>query len=369
MSFKLVHKDKSSKARAGVLTTARGKVRTPCFMPVGTQATVKTLSNEELKAAGAEIVIANAYHLYLRPGEAVLKKAGGLHGFMGWDGPIMTDSGGYQIFSLAVLSKVKKEGVHFKSHVDGSKHFMTPEKVIGFQRLLGSDIMMPLDECLHYPVSRANVEESLKITLDWAKRSKKAKPAGRQLLFGIIQGSTYPGLRKRAAEEVVGLGFDGYAIGGVAVGEPAGLIHEITEYTALLLPEDKARYLMGVGTPVDMLEAISEGVDLFDCVVPTRNGRNGQAFTWQGELQLRNAPFKEDLRPIEKGCACFTCKNHSRAYIRHLFNTEEILGLRLVSLHNIHFYVKLIGTSREAIKENRFERFRKDFRRNYNSKD
>lgn len=364
MNFKLLHKDKSSKARLGLLNTAHGKVHTPCFMPVGTQATIKALSNDEMKECGAEMIMANAYHLYLRPGEKVLKKAGGLHKFMAWDGPIMTDSGGYQIFSLAVLRKVRIEGVEFKSHIDGSKHFMTPEKVIGFQKILGGDIIMPLDECLHYPVSRNNVEESLKTTFDWAKRSKKAR-ATKQMLFGIVQGSTYLDLRKRAVEEIVGLDFDGYAIGGVAVGEPQDLIHEVTEYTASALPQNKARYLMGVGTPLDMLDAISEGVDLFDCVVPTRNGRNGQAFTWSGELQLRNAPFKEDFAPVDKKCACYTCRNHTRAYIRHLFNTDEILGLRLVSLHNIYFYVKLIETSRKAIKEDRFKKFVKDFKVRY----
>ncbi|MBL7157342.1 MAG: tRNA guanosine(34) transglycosylase Tgt [Candidatus Omnitrophica bacterium] len=368
--FKLLHKDKTSKARLGLLTTAHGKVCTPCFMPVGTQATIKTLSADEIKSCNAEMLMANAYHLYLRPGEEVLKKAKGIHKFMSWDGPIMTDSGGYQIFSLAALRKVKKGGVEFNSHIDGSKHFMTPEKIIEFQNILGSDIMMPLDECLHYPVSRNNVEESLKITFDWAKRSKKAfrkqkAENRRQKLFGIIQGSTYLDLRKVAAAEIVGLDFDGYAIGGVAVGEPSELIHEVTEYTADLLPEKKVRYLMGVGTPLDMLDAIAEGIDLFDCVVPTRNGRNGQAFTWNGELQLRNAPFKKDFDPIDKKCDCYACKNHTRAYIRHLFNTEEILGLRLVSLHNVYFYVKLIEVSRRAISENRFEEFKEEFRSRY----
>ena len=368
MSFKLLHKDTTSKARAGVLATPHGKVHTPCFMPVGTQATIKTLSTEEVASSGAEMIMANAYHLYLRPGETVLKKAGGLHKFMAWDGPIMTDSGGYQIFSLAVLKKVKKEGVEFKSHIDGSKHLMTPEKVIEFQKVLGSDVMMPLDECLHYPVNRSEVEDSLKITHDWAKRSKKAKGRTKNLLFGIIQGSTYKDLRKRAVEEIVDIDFDGYAIGGVAVGEPTELIHEITEHTAGLLPEEKVRYLMGVGTPLDMLDAIAEGADMFDCVVPTRNGRNGQAFTSCGELQLRNAPFKEDFAPIDEKCDCYTCKNHTRSYIRHLFNTDELLGLRLVSLHNIHFYVKLIAISRKYIEKNAFDKFRKEFRENYRRK-
>ena len=370
MSFKLLHKDKDTKARAGALTTPHGKVHTPCFIPVGTQATIKTLSNDEVRACGTEMIMANAYHLYLRPGEEIIKKAGGLHKFMSWDGPIMTDSGGYQVFSLAVLRKVKKDGVLFKSHIDGREIFLTPEKVIEFQKVLGSDIMMPLDECLHYPVGRSEVEDSLKITFDWANRSKKSTVHGppstdKAQLFGIIQGSTYRDLRKRAAEEIIGLDFDGYAIGGVAVGEPPDLIHEITEYTAGLIPEGKARYLMGVGMPLDMLDAISEGIDLFDCVVPTRNGRNGQAFTLAGELQLRNAPFKDDLRPIDEKCGCFACKNHTRSYIRHLFNTDEILGLRLVSLHNIYFYVKLIEASRQAIMENRFKEFVKGFRKQY----
>jgi len=370
MSFKLLHKDTKGKARLGELTTSRGKVKTPYFMPVGTQATIKTLSNDEVRSSGAQMIMANAYHLYLKPGEEIIKKAGGLHKFMGWDGPIMTDSGGYQIFSLAVLRKVKKDGVEFKSHIDGSSHFMTPEKVIRFQETLGSDIMMPLDECLHYPVNRSNVEESLKLTLDWAKKSKDAKGHSRkrQLLFGIVQGSTYLDLRKRATLELASLDFDGYAIGGVAVGEPSDLIHEVTEYTASLLPENKVRYLMGVGTPLDMLDSIREGMDLFDCVVPTRNGRNGQAFSWTGELQLRNAPFKDDFKPIDEKCGCFTCKNHTRAYIRHLFNTNEILGLRLVSLHNIYFYVKLIEVSRDFIEKNKFEEFFKEFKRNYRRK-
>ena len=365
MSFKLLHKDKSSKARLGLLKTAHGEVNTPVFMPVGTQATIKALSNQEVLSAGTEIILANAYHLYLRPGGETIKKAGGLHKFMSWDKPILTDSGGFQIFSLAVLRKVKIEGVEFRSHIDGSKHFLTPENVIEFQKLLGSDIMMPLDECIHYPASRDYVEQSLQITHDWAKRSKKVHGEFDncpQLLFGIVQGSTYLDLRKRSVEEIVKFDFDGYAIGGIAVGEPPELIHEVTEYTGDLLAEDKPRYLMGVGTPMDMLDAIAEGMDMFDCVVPTRNGRNGQAFTWGGELQLRNAPFKFDFRPIDEKCGCYTWRNHTRGYIRHLFNTDELLGLRLVSLHNVYFYVKLISTAQEAIREDRFDKFRKEFK-------
>jgi queuine tRNA-ribosyltransferase len=385
--FKLIHKDKSSKARLGVLKTAHGEVDTPVFMPVGTQGTVKTLSNDELNDCGAQIVLGNAYHLFLRPGLDVIRKAGGLHEFMGWKKPILTDSGGYQVFSLAKLRKLTEEGAEFSSHIDGRKHFITPEDVIDIQIALGSDIMMMFDECVHYPAARDYVEQSLELTTKWAKRSKDhlvsqlagypvsrlkdetGKPAnrqtGKQLLFGIVQGSTYKDLRRRAVEQLLDIGFDGYAIGGVSVGEPNELIHEISSYTASLLPHGSARYLMGLGTPPDMLEAISEGIDMFDCVVPTRNGRNGQAFTYSGELQLRNAEYKEDFRPIDETCGCMACRQYTRAYIRHLFNTEELLGLRLVSLHNVHFYVKLIGLSRSAIAEDRFAEFKKRFTERY----
>ncbi|MBN1527023.1 MAG: tRNA guanosine(34) transglycosylase Tgt [Candidatus Omnitrophica bacterium] len=375
--FELIHKDSSSKARLGKLKTGHGTVNTPVFMPVGTQGTVKAISNKELKECNVEIILGNAYHLYLRPGMDIIKKAGGLHPFMGWDRPILTDSGGYQVFSLAVLRKLSEEGVQFSSHIDGSKHFLTPEKAVEIQQALGSDIMMTLDECVHYPAPRDYVEQSLKLTMKWAKRSKeyfeklksqKSKVKGEHMLFGIAQGGTYPDLRKRAVEELLEIGFDGYAIGGVSVGEPEELIHEIAAYTASLLPEEKARYLMGLGTPPDMLEAIAEGVDMFDCVVPTRNGRNGQAFTWNGELQLRNAEFKEDMRPIDEGCECFTCATHTRSYIRHLFNTDELLGLRLVSLHNIHFYVTLIEAARKAIAKDHFSAFKQEFIKNYSKK-
>jgi len=367
--FKLLHEDKSTKARLGKLTTAHGEVNTPVFMPVGTQGTVKTLSNGDLNDCGTEIILGNTYHLYLRPGLEVIKKAGGLHRFMGWEKPILTDSGGYQVFSLAVLRKLKEEGVEFSSHIDGAKHFLTPERVIEIEDILGSDIVMPLDECVHYPAAKDYVEQSVGLTTRWAERSKKCfEKSGRekQLLFGIVQGSTYRDLRKRSVEDLLAIGFDGYAIGGVAVGEPFSLMKEVTEYTAGLLPKNAPRYLMGVGMPTDILEAISLGVDMFDCVVPTRNGRNGQAFTLNGDIQLRNALYKEDMRPIEEGCECFACRNHTRSYIRHLFNTEEILGLRLVSLHNIHFYVKLIQLSRKAIAEDRFDIFKKELIKKYN---
>ena len=373
MMFKLLYKDKTTSARAGVLTTAHGEVETPVFMPVATQGTIKTLSNKELDECGAQIILGNAYHLYLRPGLEIIRKAGGLHRFAGWQRPILTDSGGYQVFSLATLRKIKEDGVEFQSHIDGSRHLFTPEKVIEIQEVLASDIMMPLDECVHYPASKDYTGQSLEVTMNWARRSrerfKKERPGeSKQMLFGIVQGGTYLDLRKEAAEKLVEIGFDGYAIGGVSVGEPRQLIYEVAGYTAGILPGDKPRYLMGVGTPCDMLEAISLGIDMFDCVVPTRNGRNGQAFTWSGELQLRNAAFKEDFTPIDKDCDCYACSTYSRAYIRHLFNAEEILGLRLVSLHNVHFYVKLIKSAREAINGGRFAAFKKEFVERYNKK-
>jgi queuine tRNA-ribosyltransferase len=369
--FTVLHKDKSTKARLGKLRTAHGEVNTPVFMPVGTQGTIKSLSNEEVKACGAEIILGNAYHLYLRPGLDVIRKAGGLHKFMGWNMPILTDSGGYQIFSLAKLRKLTEKGAEFSSHIDGAKHFISPEGAVDIQMALGSDIMMTLDECVHYPAAKDYVEQSLELTTRWARRSRDHKDSARaehegQLLFGIVQGGTYTDLRKKSADGLIGIGFDGYAIGGVSVGEPEELIHEISSYTAGLLPDDKPKYLMGLGTPPDILEAISNGIDMFDCVVPTRNGRNGQAFTWNGELQLRNAEYKEDFNPIDGDCGCYACKNHTRAYIRHLFNTQEIMGLRLVSLHNVHFYVRLIQLSRQAIRDGVFDRFRVDFKKKYN---
>ncbi len=369
LEFKVEHRDADSRARCGKMVTAHGEVLTPVFMPVATQATVKTLSNQELVDCGVEMVISNAYHLYLRPGRDVIGKAGGLHSFMGWEKAITTDSGGFQVFSLAELRKIREEGVEFRSHIDGSLHFFTPENVMDLQMELGSDIMMPLDECVHYPATRDYVEDSVGLTLKWADRSKKRfiEKEGKASLFGIVQGSTYRDLRKRCVEELVSMDMDGYALGGIGVGEPVELINEMTAYTASMLPEDKARYLMGVGTPPDMLEAISAGIDMFDCVVPTRNGRNGQALTFSGELQLRNAPFKEDFGPIDPECDCPACRGYTRGYIRHLFNTDEILALRLISLHNVHFYVKLIKLARKAIREGRFSGFKEAFVKKYES--
>jgi queuine tRNA-ribosyltransferase len=370
--FQLIHKDKNTRARAGKVTTPHGEILTPTFMPVGTQATIKTISNQELIECSVQAILGNTYHLFLRPGLDIITNAGGLHKFMNWPRPILTDSGGYQVFSLAVLRKLKEEGVEFNSHIDGKKIFLTPEHVVDIQLAFGSDILMVLDECVKYPASRNYVEDSLRLTLDWARRSKthfdnqtpKTKNRTPQL-FGIVQGSTYMDLRKRCAEELMGMGFQGYAIGGVSVGEPEDLIYEITEYTERLLPEDQPRYLMGVGRPPDLLETVARGMDMFDCVVPTRNGRNGQAFTWFGELQLKNARYKNDVAPLDATCDCYACRTYSRSYLRHLFNTEEILGLRLVSLHNLYFYANLMKSIRAAIQENRFTEFKKQFLKQY----
>lgn len=350
----------------GKLVTAHGEIDTPCFMPVGTQGTVKAISPRELDTAGSQIILSNAYHLFLRPGLEVIKKSGSLHKFMSWDKPILTDSGGYQVFSLALLRKVSDEGVEFQSHFDGFRHFLKPEDVIGIQNVLGSDIMMPLDECVHYPASREQAKVAMERTVGWARRSRNVTtPPGHQvtsqLLFGIIQGATYEDLRKECAKRITDIGFDGYAIGGVSVGEPKNLVYNIVNYTVGLMPVQAPRYLMGVGLPEDILEMVEAGMDMFDCVVPTRYGRNGTAFTSTGKMTVRNAAYTEDLSPLDKDCACYACRNFSRSYLRHLFNTEEILGLRLVSLHNIHFYLSLMRGIREAIATDRFIEFKKEF--------
>jgi queuine tRNA-ribosyltransferase len=366
-NFKLIKQDKTAKARLGSLSTSRGEMDTPFFMPVGTQATVKTLSPKDLEDCGAQIVLSNAYHLFLRPGMEVIKKAGGLHHFMSWQKPILTDSGGYQIFSLALLRKINEKGVEFQSHIDGFRHTLTPEDVVGIQRDLGSDIMMVLDDCVHYPCEKDYARTAMERTIDWAKRSKKAKDANKQLLFGIVQGATYEDLRRECAERLIPLDFDGYAIGGLSVGEPKNLMYNMAQIVLEILPEEKPRYVMGVGLPEDIVEAAGLGVDMFDCVAPTRYGRNGTAFTSTGKMTVRNAPYTEDFRPLDQACSCYTCKNFSRAYLRHLFNTGEILGLRLVSLHNVYFYLDLMRNIRAAISEGRFEEFKKAFLSKYNA--
>lgn len=364
--FKLLHQDKNTSSRLGKLTTAHGDIDTPCFMPVGTQGTVKAVTPESLKNAGAQVILSNAYHLFLRPGTEIIEKAGGLHNFIGWQKPILTDSGGYQVFSLALLRKVSDKGVEFQSHIDGMKHFITPERVIEIQNALGSDIMMPLDECVHYPCAKEQAKIAMDRTIEWAKRSKAQTVNGhRQLLFGIVQGATYEDLRKECGLRMVEIGFDGYAIGGVSVGEPQDLIYNIAGATAGFLPVDKPRYMMGVGMPEDIIEAVALGIDMFDCVIPTRYGRNGTAFTREGKMVIRNAPYAQDFTPLDSGCSCYTCKNFSRAYLRHLFNTQEILGAMLVSLHNIYFYLEMMRNIRQAIAQDRFTEFKKEFLSTY----
>ncbi len=367
MTFTLIHQDKGSQARTGLLKTSHGVVKTPLFMPVGTQATVKTLSAQELIDCRVQMVLSNAYHLYLRPGTEVIKQAGGLHKFMGWAGPLLTDSGGFQVFSLAVLCKITQKGVEFQSHLDGSRHFLTPEDIIRVQLDLGSDILMPLDECVHYPAERDYAQQSLELTNIWAGRSKEAflkRPNlddGR-LLFGIIQGGTYPDLRKQAAEQLLEMEFAGYAVGGISVGEPDELKFEMLEHSLKLLPKEKPHYAMGVGSISDIFKAVELGVDMFDCVMPTRHARGGTAFTKSGKIVLRNAPYAADFAPLEQDCGCFVCKNnYTRAYIRHLINTDEILGVRLVSLHNVHFYAMLMQRIREAIQKDKLLELKKEF--------
>lgn len=371
-NFKIIKKSK--KTRAGVIYTSRGDIETPCFMPVGTLATVKTVSPDELKEINTKIILANTYHLYLRPGTDTIKKAKGLHKFMSWDRPILTDSGGFQVFSQSKLRKITEEGVEFVSYVDGSKHFFTPEKVIEIQKILGSDIMMVLDECAPYPCEREYAKSSMELTLRWAKRSKEAfnvqrstiNDERRQQLFGIVQGSTYSDLRKESAEKTVKIGFDGYAVGGVSVGEPRELIYEIVEQTVQCLPEDKPRYLMGVGTPEELWECVERGIDMFDCVLPTRNARNGQALTSVGKINLKNAEYKNDFSPLDPKCGCYTCKNFNRAYLSHLIRSGEILGKRLNTLHNLNFMLKLTDIIRKSIKIGKFFQEKRKFLKKYN---
>lgn len=367
MKFEIKNIDSSTKARAGKLTLAHGTIETPIFMPVGTQGTVKTLSPAELEDIGSQIILGNTYHLYLRPGQELIREAGGLHKFINWNRPILTDSGGYQVFSLAELNKVKLEGVRFQSHLDGSYHDFTPESVIHTQRCLGSDIMMVLDECTPYPCSLKQAIDSNELTLNWAKRSLQAFHSSEpfyeheQTLFAIVQGSTYEDVRRHSATALTDMDFPGYAIGGLSVGEPKDAMYEMTAVCNSILPENKPRYLMGVGKPEDLVEAIGLGIDMFDCVMPTRNGRKGTVFTRNGVLVVKNATYKDDFSPIDAECNCYACRNFSRAYIRHLFKAGEILGMRLASLHNLHFYLELVHNAREAILANNYSNWKKDF--------
>ena len=350
-------------ARRGRLTTPHGVVDTPAFMPVGTQGAVKSLSPDDVRQAGAQIVLGNTYHLLLRPGPDLVRELGGLHRFMAWDGPILTDSGGFQVFSLAKLRKLTEEGVQFRAPADGSAHHLSPERAIEVQHALGADVIHPLDECLAYPATREQTERSLALTLRWAQRSLTAHRAlaGAQALFGIVQGGSYPDLRARAVAETVALGFAGYAIGGMAVGEPKPIMRDLTEAVARALPADQPRYLMGVGKPEDLIESVARGVDMFDCVLPTRNARNGQCFTPDGPLTLKQARFTRDPAPLQEDCPCYACRHFSRAYLRHLFMADELLVYRLLSLHNLHFFLGLMAAMRAAIAAGAFEAFRTRF--------
>ncbi len=348
------------KARAGRIATPHGEVLTPTFMPVGTQGSIKCLSPKQVRSAGAGIVLANAYHLMIRPGAEVIAEAGGLGQWTGWEGVTLTDSGGYQLFSLAELAKVSDKGVKFRSHVDGAALFMSPEEAIRVQNLIGADIIMPLDDCVGFPVERYRAEESVRRTLVWARASMSAHGRDDQALFGIVQGSTYGDLRRKCAEGLVAQDFAGYAIGGVSVGEGTALIREVVETSLQWLPDEKPRYLMGVGPPGDILAGVAAGVDMFDCVMPTRNGRNGWAFTARGTVKVKNAVHARDSGPLEPGCDCYTCRNFSRSYIRHLFNVGEILGMTLVSLHNLRYFARLMQGAREAITAGRFWKYYSD---------
>ena len=358
------------KARTGVIQMRRGEIRTPAFMPVGTAATVKALRPAEVRAAGADIILGNTYHLMLRPGAERMARLGGLHGFMGWDRPILTDSGGYQVMSLSALTKMSEEGVAFASHIDGSKHMLTPERSMEIQRLLDSDIVMAFDECTKNGCTHDEAARSMERSMRWAKRSRDGFDTGgdhaeRSALFGIQQGSLDENLRRISAQKLIEIGFDGYAVGGLAVGEGQQAMFATLDFAPDMLPVDKPRYLMGVGKPDDIVGAVERGIDMFDCVLPTRSGRNGQAFTWAGPLNIRNARFAEDQGPLDPRCACPVCTGWSRAYLHHLVKAGEMLGAMLMTQHNIHFYQDLMQTIRDAVAVGRFETFAADFRRDY----
>lgn len=359
--FTLKHRDKNCSARRGGITTPHGTFQTPAFMPVGTQATVKTLTPEELCSIGAEIILANTYHLYLRPGHKTIGNLGGLHKFMHWKGPLLTDSGGFQIYSLDKLCKISEDGVRFKSHLDGSPLFLSPEEAISIQKSLGADIIMCLDACLPYPFPYQETLEATKLTSRWARRCKEAKKTNSQLLFGIIQGGMYSDLRRMSSEEILEVGFYGYALGGLSVGEPKELMLQMIEETAPLIPENYPRYVMGVGTPEDIIECVWRGMDIFDCVLPTRNARNGMLFTSAGAVIIKNSKYKQDEEPLEKNCPCYVCRHFSRAYLRHLFMSRELLSYRLNTIHNLHYFLKFMAEIREAIEKNAFAEYRQKF--------
>jgi len=372
MQFSVAARDPGCDARTATMTLPHGVVETPVFMPVGTQATVKAVRQDDLEAMGASIVLANAYHLYLRPGTETLQAAGGIHAFMDWQRPVLTDSGGFQVFSLAQMAKIDDDGVTFQSHLDGSKHRFTPEVSIDVQTAIGADIVMAFDDCTQYPATREHAEESMARTHRWAERSKaqwRANDPGRQSLFGIVQGSTYEDLRRESAGFLVDLELPGYAIGGVSVGETKAEMQAAVEWVAPLLPDDKPRYLMGVGTPEDLLDGIRRGVDMFDCVLPTRNARNGALFTRNGRINIKNARFGRDFGPLDPACACPVCARYTRAYLAHLFRAGEILALQLNTLHNLSFMLSLVAAARDAIRRGTFPEFQREFLSAYFSND
>ena len=363
-SFEVIAKSSESRARAGVIETSHGIVETPIFMPVGTLGSVKSVTPEELVEAGAQIILGNTYHLYLRPGCDIISRFAGLHRFINWRKPILTDSGGFQVFSLAKLAKLSDDGVTFQSHIDGSKHLLSPEKAMDIQGCLGSDIMMCLDQCIQYPATREQCRAALELTTRWARNCKKAwqnTQNGHNALFGIVQGGMFTDLRRRSAAELMDIDFSGYAIGGLSVGEPVDTMLEVADFTLPLLPPIKPRYIMGVGTPENLIELAALGADMFDCVLPTRNARNGQLFTQRGTLNISNSRYKDDTGPLESECRCYTCRNYSRAYLRHLYLARELLAYRLNTVHNIHYYLNFIKRMRAAIVADEFESFRKDF--------
>ena len=361
ISFSVLTKDSSTAARRGVLATSHGTIDTPAFMPVGTHGAVRGVLPDELQTIGARMILANTYHLSLRPGAGTIARAGGLHRFMGWEGPILTDSGGYQVFSLSNFRKIDDEGVHFRSHLDGSEIFLTPESAIEIQEQLGADVAMILDQCPPYPATREEVASAVERTQHWARRCRDRAKRPDQALFGIVQGGIFPDLREESLAGLLPLGFEGMAIGGISVGEPRSLQRRVVEHLAPRLPSDTPRYLMGVGFPDDILDAVAAGIDLFDCVVPTRHGRNGSVFTRDGLINIRNATFAEDFRPFDENCPCTACTGFTRAYARHLILAGEMVGARLCTLHNLSFYLDLLAGSRRAIESGTFESFRRDF--------
>ncbi|MDY5264684.1 MAG: tRNA guanosine(34) transglycosylase Tgt [Eubacteriales bacterium] len=363
--YKVIKECKQSGARIGVLTTPHGEIETPIFMPVGTRATVKSLSPDELKEIKAQIILSNTYHLYLRPGEELIKKAGGLHKFMNWDRPILTDSGGFQVFSLSKLNKITEEGVKFNSHIDGSVHMMSPEKSIEIQKALGSDIVMAFDHCTEPTISHEKAKEAMELTLRWLDRCSKVDLEGKQVLFPIVQGNVYKDLRIESLQRSLPYAKCGFGIGGLSVGEPKPVMYEILDTLKEYYPKDKARYLMGVGTADCFIEGISMGIDMMDCVHPTRVARNGMAMTFSGNITIRNKEYSEDFRPVEEGCDCYCCRNFSRAYVRHLIHTNEILGARLLSIHNLRFLLRLVEKIKEAIRQDRLLDYKEEFFEKY----